>query len=40
MNGPAYELAAGRSASKENFLAFHNDWATHRATEIEFGWEK
>ncbi len=39
-DGPAYELAAGRSVSKDNFLAFHNDWATHWANEIEFGWEK
>lgn len=39
-DGPAYELAAGRSVSKDNFLAFHNDWATHWANELEFGWEK
>lgn len=39
-DGPAYELANDRSVSKENFLAFHNDWATHWANEVEFGWEK
>ena len=38
--GPAYELAAGRSVSKENPFAFHNDWATHWANELEFGWER
>jgi hypothetical protein len=38
--GPAYELAADRSVSKENPLAFHNDWATHWANEIEFGAER
>ncbi len=38
--GPAYELAAGRSVSKENPFAFHNDWATHWANEVEFGWER
>ena len=37
--GSAFELAAGRSVSKENPLTFHNDWATHWANEIEFGWE-
>ena len=35
----AFELAAGRSASKDNPLSFHNDWATHWANEVEFGWE-
>ena len=36
----AAELAAGRSVSKENFLAFHNDFATHWANELEFAFEK
>jgi hypothetical protein len=35
--GPAYELAVGRSVSKENPRAFHNDWTTHWANELEFG---
>ncbi len=30
------ELAAGRSVSKDNFWAFHNDWVTHWANEVEF----
>lgn len=34
--GEAIELAAGRSVSKINFWAFHNDWATHWANEVEF----
>jgi hypothetical protein len=39
-NGPAaYELAAGRSVSKDNPLTFHNDWSTHWANELEFGAE-
>jgi hypothetical protein len=38
--GPALELAAGRSVSKENFLAFHDDWGTHWANELEFVFEK
>jgi hypothetical protein len=38
--GPAYELAVGRSVSKENSRAFHNDWVTHWANELEFGMEK
>lgn len=38
--GGAYELAANRSVSKDNPMAFHNDWATHWANELEFGWEK
>jgi len=39
-NGPAaYELAAGRSVSKNNPLTFHNDWSTHWANELEFGAE-
>lgn len=37
--GPAYELAAGRSVSKDNPFAFHNDWSTHWANELAFGWE-
>jgi hypothetical protein len=37
--GGALELAAGRSVSKENPLTFHNDWSTHWANEVEFGWE-
>jgi hypothetical protein len=36
----AFELAAGRSVSKQDFLAFHNDWATHWANELEFGFER
>jgi hypothetical protein len=36
----AAELAAGRSVSKVNFMAFHNDWVTHWANELEFGFEK
>jgi len=40
-DGPdAFELAAGRSVSKDNPLAFHNDWSTHWANEVEFGFEK
>lgn len=35
-DGPAYELAQGRSVSKENNAAFHNDWTTHWANELEF----
>ncbi len=38
--GSALELAAGRSVSKENNFAFHNDWSTHWANELEFGFEK
>ncbi len=39
-NGPAaYELAVGRSVSKDNPLTFHNDWSTHWANELEFGAE-
>jgi hypothetical protein len=38
--GEAFELAAGRSVSKDNCFAFHNDWSTHWANEIEFGFEK
>ncbi len=36
----AFELAADRSVSKQNFLAFHNDWTTHWANELEFGVER
>ena len=36
----AFELAAGRSVSKDNCFAFHNDWATHWANEVEFGFER
>ncbi|MDX1932287.1 MAG: PA14 domain-containing protein [Capsulimonadales bacterium] len=35
--GPAYELAADRSVSKDNPWTFHNDWAGHWANELEFG---
>ena len=35
----ALELAAGRSVSKDNCFAFHNDWSTHWANELEFGFE-
>ncbi len=38
--GDAFELAAGRSASKQNPLTFHNDWATHWSNELEFGFER
>jgi hypothetical protein len=38
--GTAFELAAGRSVSKDNPLSFHNDWSTHWANEVEFGWER
>ncbi len=38
--GPALELAAGRSVSKENAMAFHDDWTTHWANEIEFSFAK
>ncbi len=34
--GDTMELAAGRSVSKVKFWAFHNDWATHWANEVEF----
>ena len=37
--GPALELAAGRSVSKENSLTFHDDWSTHWANELEFASE-
>jgi hypothetical protein len=38
--GTALELAAGRSVSKDNPLSFHNDWSTHWANELEFGFER
>jgi hypothetical protein len=38
--GPSYELATDRSVSKYNFMAFHNDFATHWANELEFKFEK
>lgn len=38
--GSAFELAAGRSVSKDNPLTFHNDWSTHWANEVEFGFER
>ena len=38
--GSAFELAAGRSVSKDNCFAFHNDWSTHWSNELEFGIEK
>lgn len=38
--GQPYELAQNRSISKNNFPAFHPDFNTHWANEIEFGWEK
>jgi hypothetical protein len=38
-DGPAYELAQGRGVSKDNPYAFHNDWATHWANELEFAIE-
>ena len=39
-DGPALELAAGRSVSKQNPLTFHDDWSGHWANEIEFAFEK
>lgn len=40
-DGPAaYELAVGRSVSKDNPLTFHNEWSTHWANELEFAAEK
>ncbi len=38
--GPALELAAGRSVAREGNPTFHNDWASHWANELEFGWER
>jgi hypothetical protein len=37
--GGALELAAGRSVSKDNCFAFHDEWTTHWANEVEFGFE-
>ncbi|CAN5368927.1 hypothetical protein BH11ARM2_BH11ARM2_29800 [soil metagenome] len=37
-DGPSYELATGRSVSGTNGMAFHADWVTHWANEVEFGW--
>ncbi len=34
------ELANGRSVSKKNSRAFHPDWKTHWANEVEFAFEK
>jgi hypothetical protein len=34
--GSSYELANGRSVSKNNSFAFHNDWEGHWANELEF----
>ena len=39
-DGPSYELAAGRSVSKDNFMAFHNDWVTSWANEVAFEFER
>jgi hypothetical protein len=36
----ARELATGRSVSKYNSMAFHDDWQTHWANELEFGTAK
>jgi hypothetical protein len=33
------ELARGRSVSMVNAHAFHVDWETHWANEVEFGFE-
>ena len=38
--GTAHELAAERSVSKSNSVAFHDDWQEHWANELEFGAEK
>ena len=38
--GPTYELAAGRSVSKQNALTFHAYWESHWANELEFAFEK
>ena len=38
--GPAYDLAAGRSVAKKNWLTFHPYWMTVAANEIEFAFEK
>ena len=36
----AFELAAHRSVSKENPFAFHNEWSTHWANEVEFALDR
>jgi len=38
--GPSFELADGRAVSKFNSTTFHNNWQTHWANELEFGFEK
>lgn len=38
--GSCMELAKDRSVSKLNARAFHPDWKTHWANEVEFGFEK
>lgn len=38
--GPGMELAAGRSVSVKNSLAFHADWVEHWSNHLEFGFEK
>jgi hypothetical protein len=38
--GSCMELAKGRSVSKRNARAFHPDWKTHWANEVEFGFER
>lgn len=38
--GPLLELARERSVSRVNYMAFHPDWQTHWANEIEFAFEK
>ena len=39
-NEGGLELAAGRSVSKDNPMAFHVNWTTHWANELEFGVER
>ena len=38
--GPAMELAAGRSVSQMNVNAFHDYWSSHWSNEMEFAFEK
>ena len=38
--GPAMELAAGRSVAQINVNAFHNYWSSHWSNELEFAFEK
>jgi hypothetical protein len=40
VNGPAMELAEGRSVSKANSHTFHPSWVGHWSNEVEFGFEK